>query len=96
MSLEQFGPFAEAFSRNALDVPGYLELLGLQARVGAGHTIGPVFCRGFVTSTGAFDSGTYEYDRVNDKIVALASARTQVANVTDLSTITVEVTAVTH
>jgi hypothetical protein len=32
MSLERFGPFADAFTRDGLDVPGYLELLGLQNR----------------------------------------------------------------
>jgi hypothetical protein len=32
VSLEQFGPFAEAFSRDGLRVPGHLELLGLQNR----------------------------------------------------------------
>jgi hypothetical protein len=31
-SLEQFGPFAHAFTRNARSVPGHLELLGLQGR----------------------------------------------------------------
>jgi hypothetical protein len=32
VSLEQFGPFADAFTRAGLEVPGYLELLGLQNR----------------------------------------------------------------
>ncbi len=32
MPLDQFGPFADAFSREELKVPGYLELLGLQNR----------------------------------------------------------------
>lgn len=65
--------------------------LGLQARVGAGKTIGPVFARGLVTSTGLPDTRHYYYNRVSDKLVGMKGDGTgEVAATTDLSTITVE------
>lgn len=69
---------------------GYL--LGLQARVGAGKTIGPVHMRGVVTASGFPDLRYYAYDRVADKLVAIkADGSAEVAATTDLSAITVEV-----
>jgi hypothetical protein len=66
------------------------ELLGLSAFIGKGKTILSVVARGKVTSTGFPDVRVYEYDSINDKLVALTEARAEVGAATDLSTITVE------
>ena len=66
------------------------ELLGLQALIGKGKTILSVVARGKVTATGFPSTSEYEYDSVNDKLIALTEARVQVADTTDLSAETVE------
>ena len=75
---------------NSYPTGGYT--LGLQARIGAGKTIGPVVARGIVTASGAVDTRHYGYNRVTDKLMAMqAAGGGEIANATDLSTITVEV-----
>jgi hypothetical protein len=64
--------------------------LNLQDVIGAGKQILSVQARGKVTATEAPDVRTYEYDAANDKLIGLTEARAEVANTTDLSTITVE------
>jgi len=68
------------------------ELLGLQARIGAGKTIASVICQGIVTSSGDPDLRGYQYNYTTDKIMGvLADGTAEVANTEDLSTVTVKV-----
>jgi len=74
---------------NSYPTGGYL--LGLQDRIGAGKAIISVQCRGVVTSSGAPDTRSYEYNATTDRLVGLTSSRAEVAAAVDLSTVTVEV-----